>query len=283
MVVFSDMDMVLGDLSSGELATAFETMAHEGIPLILCSGKTRAELAYICQRFGISHPFVCEHGGAAVVPNEYFGFGVPQARELAGCYLVEYGDSYSVVVDTLRRTARRVGVEIRGFDDMSVDEVASECHMSLLQARLAMLRDYSECFRICDPTQSSRERLFKALPATRLRCLQGARYHHIGAPVDRRACVTLLTALYRRHRAPPFTVGVIDGAGDQSLLRAVDWPIVIRHPESRLITLRAENAATTLTDASGVAGWAEAISGVVQEHRRRHRRLYAAITRQAEV
>jgi hypothetical protein len=68
-------------------------------------------------------------------------------------------------------------VEIRGFNDMSVDEVASECHMSLLQARLAKLRDYSECFRIRDPLPEARERLLTALVATRLRCLQGDRYH----------------------------------------------------------------------------------------------------------
>jgi mannosyl-3-phosphoglycerate phosphatase family protein len=277
MVVFSDVDVVLGDLSSRVVATALEMMAHEGIPLILCSGKTRAELEYIRHRFEIPHPFVCEDGAAVVVPREYFGFSVPHTRDLAGSYLVEYGEKYSVVVDALRRTAHRVAVEIRGVDDMSVDEVASEFHIPPLHARLAMLREYTECFRICDPTQSVSERLFKALRATRLRCLHGARYHHIGAPVDKRVCVMLLTALYWRHRGPVVTVGVTDGVGDQTLLRAVDRPIVIRDCEPRLMTFPAENAATTLTDASGVAGWAEAIFDLVEEHRG-HRRPYALRT-----
>jgi predicted mannosyl-3-phosphoglycerate phosphatase (HAD superfamily) len=151
--------------------------------------------------------------------------------------------------------------------------------MSLLQARLAKLRDYSECFRIRDPLPEARERLLTALVATRLRCLQGDRYHQIGGRVDKVRCVTLLTELYRRRRTPLLTVGMADGAGDQSVLRAVDWPIVIRHHESQPATVPGPNAAVTVTERSGVAGSVEAIADVVHEHGRDHQRLHASTTR----
>jgi mannosyl-3-phosphoglycerate phosphatase len=109
VIVFSDVDVVLGDLPRPEVGMAFDALAREDIALILCSGKTRAELEYVCQRFGHELPFLCEHGGALVVPREYFGFTIPHARERAGSYFVEYGDSYGVVVDALRRTAERPG------------------------------------------------------------------------------------------------------------------------------------------------------------------------------
>jgi mannosyl-3-phosphoglycerate phosphatase family protein len=269
-VVFSDVDVVLGDLPCGAVATAFEMMADAGIPLILCSGRTRAELEYIRHRFDIPHPFICEHGGALVIPHGYFGVGVPRTRDLAYSSLVEYGAPYSDVVNTLQLTADRVGVEIRGFDDMSVDELASDCGMSLLQARLAMLREYSECFRICDAAQSAKERLFRALGATRLECLEGARYHHMGAAVDKRLCVMLLTELYCRRCAPVVTVGVTDGTGDQTLLRAVDRPIVIKNCEPRLMTSPVAQPPTSFADASAARGWADAIFDIVQEHRRGH-------------
>ena len=71
ILIFSEVDGVLRDPSVGSLATAanvLEELSREHVPLILCSSKTRAELEQIQQELRISHPFVCENGGAAFIP-----------------------------------------------------------------------------------------------------------------------------------------------------------------------------------------------------------------------
>jgi mannosyl-3-phosphoglycerate phosphatase family protein len=201
IVVFSDVDGVRCDPYPESFTSAANTLGHLGpdeVPLVLCSSKTRAEVEEIQQQLGIRHPFVCESGSAALIPAGYFDFAVPSAQDRAGYQAVELGWPYTEVVQTLGRTADRLRIEIVGFNDMSVEEVARECHIGLLQARLAKLREYSERFRLHDPSETMRSRLFKALKAARLRPVSGERYDQVGAAVDSGAGVNLLCGLYQR-------------------------------------------------------------------------------------
>ncbi len=166
IVVFSDVDAILLDPhmpSFASAATVLSRLVLEDVVLVLCSSRTRAEIELIQQELGLNAPFICENGGAVFIPGGYFDFDVPGARELAGYQTVEFGRAYSDVVRTLRRTAERLRIEIIGFGDMSIEEVARECGLPLLQARLAKLREYGEYFRTLDPGPAVRSRLSKAL------------------------------------------------------------------------------------------------------------------------
>jgi mannosyl-3-phosphoglycerate phosphatase len=280
VVVFASIDRVLDDrdLSFGGAASAVETLAREQVPLVLCSTKTRAQLEHACQDLNLRHPFICERGSAVFIPTGYFGFVVPRAREMAGYHAVEFGRSYAGVVETLHRTAGRLGIEVRGFSDMSVEEVARECNLSLLQARLAKLREYAELFRILDPGLAVRERLVRALYGARVRCITSDRYHHIGADVDAGVGIRLLRSLYRRACGPVMTVGVAEAAGDLSLLECVEDPIIVKGDDRRLLprALPREACAARMTTASGAAGWLEVVADIV-----RRRRGHATTTEQS--
>jgi predicted mannosyl-3-phosphoglycerate phosphatase (HAD superfamily) len=142
VVVFSDVDGVLCDPHThafADAARALSSIDDMPVSLVLCSNKTRAEIESIQQALGLHHPFVCESGGAAFVPAGYFGFDVPHARDIAGYQAVEFGRPHAEIAQALRRTATRLRVDIVAFSDMSVDEVARETGLSLLQARLAKL------------------------------------------------------------------------------------------------------------------------------------------------
>ncbi len=234
-LIFSEVDGVLRDPSVGSLATAanvLEELSREHVPLILCSSKTRAELEQIQQELRIRHPFVCENGGAAFIPPAYFDFAVPRAREIAGYQAVEFGRPYSDVVHTLHRTAEQLRVEIEGFSDMSVEDVARECSVTLLRARLAKLREYDEPFRILDPSPRARSRLLKALTGARLRCTTVEGYERAGAPVDKRMAMKLLWTLYKRTNGSPLTVGLANPSGEDNLLQLVDHSIVMRDDDA---------------------------------------------------
>ena len=230
IVVFSDVD--------ARPARSAHAAVHHGrrraqatrvddTALVLCSGKTRAELEFVQQKLDITHPFICENGGAVLIPDGYFRFDVPNTRSLAGYQAVEFGRAYADVVDILHRTADRLRIEIVGFSDMSIEEVARECRLPLLQARLAKLREYEEPFRLRSELRGMVAAVQGA--ARREPSWQGrGRFDRVGAPVDSAVGVNLLNSLYRRGRGDVTTVGVTHTTPDDNLLRLVDHAIMLR-------------------------------------------------------
>ena len=257
IVVFSDVDGVLRhhDMHAWtEAARAIRRLEREDIPLVLCSSHTRAEIEWIQQELGIHHPFICESGSAAFIPSGYFKLHVPRARDVAGYQAVEFGRSYAEVVRTLNRIAERLRIDIVGFSDMSVEEVARHCDLSLLKARLAKLREYGERFRVLDPRERTGGRLFSALKRAGLRWIPGEPFDHVGASVDTIVAVNLLRTLYQRARGPVVTLGLADEGADDTLLHVVD----------RRVMVPGDDPAEGGVD---VADWAEAIFEIVAELR----------------
>ena len=214
--------------SAGIAAAAAARLAPDELPVVLFSSRTRAELERIQQQLELAHPFVAENGGAAYFPLRYFGFDLPHARAVAGYQTVAYGKPYGEIVATLQRTAQRLGIPVVGFNDMSVEQVADECGLSLFQARLAKLREHDEPFRTIELDPAARRRLLKGLHAARLECIPGERYEHAGAAIDHGAVVDLVLSLYRRAFGSVVSVGIGDPLTDVPLLRRVDVSIDIR-------------------------------------------------------
>ena len=259
ILVFSEVDWVLRSPSAGSLALAariLRELASEDVSVVLCSSKTRAELEQIQQELGIRHPFVCENGGALFIPPAYVDFAVPHAREIAGYQAVEFGRPYTEVVDALRRTADQTAVEIVGFSDMSVDEVAHECQVAPLHARLAKLREYDEPFRIVDPSPKARARLLKALSAARLQCSRLDHLDRVGGVVARGMVMKRLCSLVRRTTESLVTVALADPRVEGNLLGFADHRVPV--PDDR------EKVPFVLD----VVSWAEAIRTVVHGLRR---------------
>jgi mannosyl-3-phosphoglycerate phosphatase len=236
IVVFSCVDDdCLPDphaVDTAATARALKALERENVSLVLCSSKTRAELELLQRRLEIQHPFICENGAAAFVPRGYFDFDVPGARDVAGYDAVEFGRSYAEVVAALHTTAERSRVAIVGFSDMSVEQVARECQLPILQARLAKLREYEEPFRVLDESAAARPRLLRALKTASLRCVRSGRYDHVGAAVDMSVGVNLLCALYRRTCGPMRTVGLNVAGRDETLLRLLDYQTTTGHETS---------------------------------------------------
>jgi mannosyl-3-phosphoglycerate phosphatase len=254
IVLFSFVDHLLANPNPPAFlraARTLEQLAAENIALVLCSHRTRAELECIRDRLGIFDPFICERGAAVMIPTGYFESDLPNTRKLAGYEAVEFGRPYPEVVDTLHRTAGRMKVRVVGFADMSIEEVASECHMPLLQARLAKLRDYDELFRVTDGHPAARRRLFAALQGAALHCTEGHPFDTVGAPVDHGIGVNLLTNCYRRALGEVRTVGVTVASGQDDIVGLVDHSVTI--PEVELTAW-----------SSDILRWAEAIVGAAQ-------------------
>ena len=179
LVAFVDIDTVSWPESFGAdgHARLLETVAHERIMLVFCSERTRAQMESTRQAFGVFHPFISEGGAAAFVPIAISAPTWRTPRRIGGYQAIEFGSPHEEVVETLRRVSERLNVGVMGFNDMSVEQVARECELSLLEARLAKLREHGEWFRLLFANPVAERRLirgsrrpaspaFQAIPST---------------------------------------------------------------------------------------------------------------------
>src|SRR5690606_41723986 len=112
LVVFTDLDGTLLDHHSYSWRAALpamERLAANGIPLVLNSSKTAAEMRDLQGAMGLRAPFIVENGAAVGIP--------------AGCLncteeeVVHFGASHSEVLRTLL-VRREEGARFRGFSDL---------------------------------------------------------------------------------------------------------------------------------------------------------------------
>lgn len=187
------------------------TLATDGIILVLCSRRTRAELERQRQALGIFHPFICEEGAAAFVPERYFGSQIEGARKVCGYEVVEFAAPYEQVLDTLRRVSDRLRIDVVGFHEMSVAQVAEECGLSLLDARLAKLREYGECVRLACADPAAAGRLLKGLETAGVHHHPAGEFWQLSTSGGFGSPIAVLARLYRLSFGCVKTVGV--GAG----------------------------------------------------------------------
>jgi mannosyl-3-phosphoglycerate phosphatase len=267
IVGFFDIDTVLRGIRGRPTVQAADALARldaEGIAMVLCSTKTRAELERLQLELGVRHPFICEGGSAVFVPAGYFNFRVNGARAVPGYHVVELGRGYGVIVETLHRVARRLKIAVRGFNDMSIEEVAVDQRLPLLQARLAKLREYGEVFRIHDERPEARSRLFRALQFAHLRCAVRSLNNHVTAFADIGRAAARLRSTYEQQFGHVTTFAVMDVESDGTLRGVVDHTFRLGDRDSPLNGADAassKGAAPVLT----LAGVVEATYDAVTE------------------
>ena len=199
VIVFVDSDEIPPLFRSGRerVAAALETLAADRITIVLCAHRTRAEMEGVRQSLGVFHPFVCEGGAAAFVPERYFGSPIENAHPVGGYEAILFGMPYETVVERVRRIAGRHGVEIQGFNDLSVAQVAADCGLSMLDARLAKLREYSECFRLLRPDPDAEQRLIHSLRSAGIETRRAGEFWQASVPTGFGEAVSVLSTLYR--------------------------------------------------------------------------------------
>jgi mannosyl-3-phosphoglycerate phosphatase len=267
LVIVTDLDGTLLDPVTYEIGPALDTLERverAGIPLVLCSSKTRAEIEALQQRLGISHPFISENGGAIVAPAGYFRGAPPSAAVSGDRFVLELGRPYAEVVTILREVAAAERVRIVGFSDMTVGEVAADCGLSALDAQLAKLRQYDEPFTLFGADPATRSRFLKALHRRGLRALSGGRYDHATGETDKGRAVTELRTLFAESAGQVSLAGLGDGLNDMSMLRAVDSPFIVRSDRNGATSRLLRKVPTArVTQACGPAGWAEAVTALL--------------------
>jgi mannosyl-3-phosphoglycerate phosphatase len=104
LVFITDLDGTLLDANySYEAAqSALKLLRDLGIPLVLCTSKTRAEVEFFRLWLNNQHPFIVENGGALYIPEAYFPMSIDAAVHRDGYAVIEFGAPYGELVRGLR-------------------------------------------------------------------------------------------------------------------------------------------------------------------------------------
>jgi mannosyl-3-phosphoglycerate phosphatase len=231
-------------------------LRSEGIPLILCTSKTFAEVEWYRDRLRNTHPFIVESGGAIYIPKGYFPFSFDYDDVVRSYLALRLGGTYQEMVLALEEVAARTGVALRGFSDMSAEEIADISSLTLDQAERAKQRDHDEPFLILDPAKARLVERSSRFPLT-----WGGRFYHINSS-DKGRAVSKLIDMYRKMDAD--ILGLGDCVNDLPMLQCVDVPILVRgengahDPEVVLPGLRRASAV-------GAAGLRQELLSVLEQ------------------
>lgn len=267
LLVVTDLDGCLLDAESyawDDARPALSAVSRAGCPLVLCSGKTRAEVGKIGRDLGLSHPFIVENGGAVVFPVGSFPGRVTGARPLGRGRVLVLGSPRASLVQALREVAAETRVGVRGFADMTPAELSSLSGLSLAAARLALEREYDEPFLV-EGGAEGLEALERAAAARGLRVEHGGRFHHLTGQSDKGLAVRTLLAHYERVGRRFASAGLGDAETDLPLLSAVDRPVVVPRRDGSLDpTLAASLPGAERAPEPGPAGWNEAVLALLE-------------------
>jgi len=267
IIIFTDLDGTLLDkkYSYESALPALALIESHKIPLVLCSSKTRSEIEFYRTKLNNDHPFICENGGGIFIPIGYFGPNVvipDHHRALNNQYdVITLGANYPDLRETLVRLQEE-GFSIKGFGDMSVEEISQAMGLTIREAKMAQQRDFDEPFFYEDEEQKIAD-LLSSVKQKGLTLTKGRIYHLLGQS-DKGMAVSILIDLYKQKFGAVTTLGIGDSQNDLPMMEKVDIPIVLQKPDG---TYDESIAAPKLIKAKGIgpSGWNDAMISLIPE------------------
>jgi mannosyl-3-phosphoglycerate phosphatase len=271
-VVFTDLDATLLEARTYSFEAARPALAElrrRGIPLVPCSSKTAAEILHVQALLGFPDPFVPEDGAAVGAPRGYFDERAAPWEDRGTYALLPLSCGRERILEAFAELKRRTGGAVRGFSDMTPEEVARETNLPLELARLAARREFDEPFRFLADEERHAAGLAAWAASRGLRITRGGRYWHLHGATDKGRAVRLLRELFERKLGPIRTLGLGDSPNDLPLLSAVDVPVAVRKPDGSFDPeLAAQVPGLRRADGAGPEGWNRAVLEVLGEERR---------------
>ncbi|MFQ6674027.1 MAG: mannosyl-3-phosphoglycerate phosphatase [Fidelibacterota bacterium] len=255
IIIITDLDGTLLNRQTyllRDAALALDLIEARNIPLIFCSSKTRAEQEVYRKQLRIDHPFIVEDGGAVFIEQDYFPFHFDYDKSVDNYRVIKLGMPYEKVRQALTEVASATGLSLRGYGEMTVDEVSSITGLDREAATQAMEREYQETV-VTELDKAESSRLDKSLNERGLTLSHGTRFFGVMGSHDKRKATRLLIDLYRRELGNVLSIGIGDSQNDLSMLSVVDQPVLVQKPDGTWEDLTIPN----LQKAKGIGpvGW----------------------------
>jgi mannosyl-3-phosphoglycerate phosphatase len=264
LLIFTDLDGTFLDLKTYDAALSLPALRkceRLMIPIVFVSSKTRVEIERLRFEFQSDSAFVSENGCGIFLPKNTH----PRPREaktLKDQWSISMGVPYQLLVKALADAAAAAGARIKGFNDLSEEELIKLTGLSPPAAILAKQREFDEPFYIENDSPAVRERLVREIEKQGLRYSMGGTFHHITGRCDKGDAIVRLKEFYVE-RYPDIKFAAIgDAPNDLPMLRQVEYPFLVRKPDGSY----AEEIVfpgLTITKDIGPAGFEEAVESLI--------------------
>jgi mannosyl-3-phosphoglycerate phosphatase len=256
-LVLTDLDGTFLDHSYSwdEAKPAMARLRELGLPLVLNSSKTVAEMEDLATELGLQSPLVAENGGLLAIPNDRTGDYSVQIKGLPRKEILE-------VAHGLRS---QMGYKFEGFADWSDQELAERSGLSIIQSQRSLARLATEPFSWED-SESLRLEFADQLSIRGIRILRGGRFWHLMGASDK-ADGSASVLKYYQELEPDTEWQVIalgDSANDTAMLEAADIAVVIPHSDGAHISPKAPRVVHAPFPTT--KGWNAAILSLLDEY-----------------
>ena len=212
----------------------------------------------------MSSPFISENGGGVFFPREGKHPYPPDAILSHGVRKWSIGPSYDFLVKALGEIRDEQGWKIRGFSEMTPEEISGITGLDLASARLASQREYDEPFTLMEEGGRNMDTLNHVAGQKGLRITRGGRFYHLHGKSDKGEAMGRLVAWYRTYHPSLMTIVLGDSPIDFSMLRRADYPVLIRsshqYPELQKMIPRLK-----VTQELGPKGWNAAVLDILND------------------
>ncbi len=255
-IVFTDLDGSLldeSDYSFDEARPALDLIRKQQVPLIFTTSKTRPEVEHLQAKIQIREPFIVENGAAIFFPDDYRGLRIDTGFRQQPYTVIQLGATYGEIRRFIYSVRKKF--KIRGFGDLTVDDVANLTGLSSQEAACAKMREFTEPFLMEDVSAFSD--LEKTAEAKGFKITRGGRFFHlIGIRQDKGAAARITAGIFSKNAGRRVvSIGLGDSANDIPMLQSVDVPVLIPRPDGLYFKVSLPN----LRKASqpGSRGWNE--------------------------
>lgn len=272
LVVYTDLDGSLLDSETYSFEAAKPALAAlraQGIPLVLVSSKTRAEMEPLRIQLDHHDPFIVENGAAVFIPHGLFDFPLERMRTKSPYHVIELGLPYHMLRDVLKQVEDAVETPLLGFGDLTVEDVMRVTGLPRADAVRAKQREYDEPYVLEGPPALVEE-VCRQIVTRGLRWTKGGRLFHLMGENDKGQAATVLLRCYHRQQQLQGrlerieTIGIGDSINDAPLLAMVDYPILVQKPDG---SYDPDIHVPGLIRAPGIGpvGWNAAVLALIEE------------------
>lgn len=270
-IIFTDLDGTLLDHQTYEWEKALPALnlcKRLEVPVVLVSSKTRAEMDKLRMKLSIHDPFISENGGGIFFPREMFGTLPSGTLIEKDLWKLSLGVPYRRLVNALREIRNELGLNIKGFSDMSIREISGLTKLDMEGSRLAAMREYDEPFIILDQKMSDREALFTAATQRGFTITEGGRFFHIQGHNDKGLAMSNVVSCYKELHENVFSIALGDSPNDFSMLERADCAVLVRS-QKEFPELREKIPRLKITQEMGPKGWNSAVLDILKRHSER--------------
>ncbi len=245
LIVFSDLDGTLLDHDSYDWSPArpmLEHLTQIGVPVILASSKTAAEMIPLRAAMGLGPvPMICENGAGLVTGEE-----IPEADDYA----------------RLRALLTDLDAPFLGFGDMGTAGIAQATGLPLAQAVLAGQRGFSEP-GLWQGSVPERDQFIADLARHGVAARMGGRFLTLSFGATKADRMGQILNRYGH----PVSIALGDAPNDLEMLAHADHGIIIANPHSPPLPPQPGEPTGRIRRSllPGPDGWADSLSALLKD------------------